>query len=115
MTKYGSSRNAATKFLSFSFSSAQNTGPHQTDMTDQCYFSALTPQFLLSQQRGVLQQTQKTRQGIGHSLTKGAALPQGQQTSVSLPQQSLNSLGNMKEHDAQLLEQFTVSGLQRML
>lgn len=75
--------------------------------------TGLTPHFLLSQQGGVLQQAKKARQAVCHNATQGAVLPQRQQTPVSVPQQSLHSLGNMKGHKAQLLEQLTVSGLQR--
>ncbi len=83
--------------------------------TGERHLSGLTPQFLLSQQRGVLQQAQKARQAVGHDATQRAVLPQSQQTSVSVPQQSLRPLGNVQGHSAQLLEQLTVSGLQRML
>lgn len=47
-------------------------------------FPSLTLQLLLSQQRGVLQHTQKARQAFSHGATMGAIQPQSQQASVSL-------------------------------
>lgn len=66
--------------------------------------SGLTLQFLLSQQRGMLQQAEKAGQGVRHEAMQGAGLPQGGRASVSVLQQSLGSLGYMQGHSAQLLE-----------
>lgn len=75
----------------------------------------LTLQFLLSQQRGMLQQTKEARHSEGHKLMQGAVLPRGRQTSVFVYQQSLCLLGYIKQCSSELLEQLAASGLKRML
>ena len=75
--------------------------------------SGLTPQLLLSQQRGVLQQAEETRHAAGHKAMQGAALPRGPQPSVILAQHSLSALGSEERHSAQLLEQLAVSALRK--
>lgn len=60
----------------------------------------LTSQFLLSQQRGVLQQAQRVWQTVGHNKTQCAALPQSQESFLFVSQESFCSLGNMQRHRA---------------
>lgn len=74
----------------------------------------LTLQFLLSQQRCMLQQTKETGHSEGHRLIQGAILPRGQQTSASVSQQSLCLMGYIKQRSSELLEELAVSGLERM-
>lgn len=63
----------------------------------------------------MLQQAEEVGKAVGHDSPQGAVLPQCQQTSVSVLQQTLCLLGDMKGHGTQLLEQLTVPGLQRKL
>lgn len=85
-------------------------------LSDYPHVSGLTPQLLLSQQGGVLQQAEKARQAVGQKSTRGAGLPQRQQPpAASVLQKSLCSLRNMKGRGAQLLEPRAVPGLRKGL
>lgn len=55
--------------------------------------SGLTPQFLLPQQRRVLQQAQEVWKGFGCKAMKGTVLPRRHQTATPAPQDALDPLG----------------------
>lgn len=74
-----------------------------------------TFQFLLSQQKEVLQQTHEAGQGVSQGVAQWASVPRSQQIPTSLFQQNCGVLWNLKGRSAQLLQELAVSKLDTRL